>query len=119
MSHHLLGFLEHPPAQLWTEDATVLHKALQRHKVGRIAYVDRDGDTVLSVKSWSATAVFAVILDVAMDEKGVVEQLDRHCGFECLTRTTSERSASGHAQSSPQPFPRAEGINRNQVVQIR
>ena len=55
----------------------VAHKRTDRKHVHCIADVNSNRHAMFSVDRWQAAAKLAAVLDVVVDQKGIVKQLDR------------------------------------------
>jgi hypothetical protein len=77
-----------------------------------------DRDALLHVHRRFVASVQAPVLDVVVDEEGVVQQLDRHRRRQCLLDRPAEGAARGDAQRGTQPLADVRELTRDQVVEI-
>jgi hypothetical protein len=114
----VLRLVEHPVRQIGAQDGDVLDQRADRQDVHRIADVDGDGQALLHVHRRLVAPVEAAVLDVVMDEEGVVQQLDRHRGRQRLLDRAAEGTAGGDAQRRAQPLAHVRQRARDQVVEV-
>ena len=94
----------------------VVEQWLQRHRQHGITHVDGDGDAVVDVQRRLATTPPRLVLDVVMDEKGVVIQLQRRGGRQHRLKVAAEPQAGRDAQRRPECLPAAKGVVEDQLV---
>ena len=95
----------------------VVEQRLQRQRHHRVADVDRDRDAVVDVQRRPAAAQQRLVLDVVVDEEGVVVELERRGGRQHGVEVTAEPEARGDAQRGPQRLPAAQGVVEDEVEQ--
>ena len=94
----VLRLVEDPVCELSTQDPNVLGQRADADGIHRVADVDGDRDALLDIQRRAVAAVQAPVLDVVVDEEGVVQQLDRHGRRQCLLDRATKGTAGGDAQ---------------------
>ena len=84
----------------------------------RVAGVQRQGHAVLGVQRRSAVAQLAAVLDVVMDEEGVVHQLQRGGDGEGVVERATERLARCEQQRRAEVLGGACRVVADEVVQL-
>ena len=87
----------------------VVEQRLQRERQHRVADVDRDRNAVVDVQRGPAAAHHRLVLDVVVDEEGVVVELQRGRGRQDGLDAAAEPPACGDAQRRAQAFPSRSG----------
>src|SRR5262249_35795156 len=99
------------------DDLRVLEQDLHGQHVGSIADVHRDGHPVRLEQRHLAPAELGAVLDVVVDEEGVVEQLESSGGEQRLLGAAAHRPARREQDGRPQPLALAKRIVGEQVVE--
>jgi hypothetical protein len=65
-----------------------------------------------------ATTILALILDIVVYEKSIVEQFDRHCRSQGRVSNAAKGPTGGDTQSGAESLSRAAGVRWHEVVQV-
>ena len=95
----------------------VVEQRLQRKREHGVADVDGDRDAVIDVQRGLAAAHPRFILDVVVDEEGVVVELERRRGRQDRLEVAAEPETDRDAQGGPQRLPAAKRVVEDQVVE--
>ena len=98
------------------QDAHIFHERPNAQDIHGIAHVHGDGNAVLDVQGGLSPAVFAAVLHVIVDEKGVVKDFDGHGGIEGEFGLSAKGPAGGDAQAGTETLARALRIGRHEIV---
>jgi hypothetical protein len=93
----------------------VVQEGLQRQRQHGVAHVDGDRDAVVDVEGRPAAAQDRLVLDVVVDQEGVVVQLQRRRGREDGFEPPAQAQARRDAQRGPQRLTPAERVVEDQV----
>ena len=100
-----------------TDALDVVEKRLQREREHRVADVDRDRDAMVDVQRGLATAPPGFVLDVVVDEEGVVVELQRRRRRQDRLEVAAEPEAGRDAQGRPKRLSAAKRVVEDQVVE--
>ena len=95
----------------------VVQERLQRQRQHRVAHVDRDRNAVVHVQGGPAAAQQRLVLDIVVDEEGVVVELQRGRGRQDRLDPAAQTQAGGDAQGRPYRLSAAVRVVEDQLEQ--
>src|SRR5439155_1528353 len=102
LARHALGLLEDAHREAGPERPAVVDESPQTEERERIADVHRHRDAVESVERRAAASLVALVLDVVVHEKGIVEELEGNRGAQPFLRARAKGACGGDAEGRPQ-----------------
>ena len=95
LAHHMLDLGENAPGEGGPKLVQILHQGVDGEHIHAIAHVDRDGQSIFAGQGWAAAPIERAILDIIVDQEGVVEQFDRDSGGQDTAHAAAKCQASG------------------------
>ena len=89
----MIELVQHAPGAFGAESRKIAPKQPKRVRHHRVADVDRERSAQLGMQARDAPPAFALVLDVVVDEKGVMQQLERSGGRQCVFQLAAEGPA--------------------------
>ena len=111
-ARHALDLAQHEQSLAHADGARVAEEEFDREDVRRIADVDCYWRAVRAQHRYLAAAKLRSVLDVVMDEEGIVEELERGRRDERLLGTPPGCPARGEADRRAQPLAFSKWIVR-------
>ena len=96
----------------------VVDQRAQAEQRQRVADVDRDRHAVQRVQRRPAAALLALVLDVVVDEEGVVQQLERDRRAHRVLDARAEGARRRDAQARPQHAAAAARVVGDEAVEM-
>ena len=100
------------------EPLHIVEQRLQPHEDQRVADVDRRRRPVQRVQGRPPTPRVALVFDIVVDEKGVVQQLDGHGGLQRVVLAGAEGSRRRQTEAGTEHPATAARIVGDQVVEV-
>ena len=118
LSRHALGVEEDVERELRAEGLPVVEERTQAQEKHRVAGVQRERNAVERMERGLAAPHFALVLDVVMNEEGVVQKLDRHGRAHRVGRARPERARGRDADARAHHLSAAPRIVGREVVEV-
>src|SRR5208337_855841 len=93
LGDQMIELVQHAPGAFRAESRKVAPEQAKHVRHHRVAYVDREGGAQLGMKARNTPPAFALVLDVVVDEKGVMQQLERGGGRQRVFQSAAEGPA--------------------------
>ena len=117
-SRHPLGVEENVEGELRAEAAAVVEERTQAQEKHGVAGVEGERDAVERMERGRASPHLALVLDVVMDEEGVMQKLDRDRGAHGVRRAGAERSRGRDADARAHHLSAAPRVVGGELVEV-
>src|SRR5436189_3632177 len=118
LARHALGLLEDAHGEPGAEPQAVVHEGAEPEERERVADVHGERDAMERVQRRATAPLVALVLDVVMDEEGVVEELERDRRAQCVLASRAEGARRRDAEGWPQHAPAAARVVGDEVVEM-
>src|SRR5262249_17872164 len=118
LARSALRLLHEADGETRAEPAAVVEERAERGQRETIAHVHRDRGAVRGVERRVAASRLALVLDVVVDEEGVVQQLERGGGPERILGRGAEDAGGGDADARTQHAPAPLRILDRRPVEV-